>query len=215
MNRLYWGIAILLTVGALAASAVLYPSLPARLPIHWDIHGQVDGTGAKAWAAFLGPGMMAALIAVFAVLPWLSPRHFEVEGFRSTYLFILAAMTGLIAFLHGLTLWTALHDDAPVGRVLVAGIFLFLALLGNVLGRVRRNFYIGVRVPWTLASERVWNETHRLAAWLFVAAGLIGFVLVLAGAPLPLAFGVLMTAVVVPILYSLLLYKRLERRGEV
>lgn len=215
MNRVYWGIAIALTVAALAASAVLYPSLPERMPTHWNIHGQMDDTGAKSWAAFLMPGIMAGMLGLFALLPWLSPKHFEVQGFRPTYLYILAVITGMFAYIHGLMLVAALREGIDVGRWLVGGIFLFLALMGNVLGRVRRNFYIGVRVPWTLANERVWNETHRLAAWMFVAFGLIGFVLIIAGAPVAMAFGVFLTAVVVPVIFSLVLYKRLERRGEV
>ena len=88
------------------------------------------------------------------------------------------------------------HDGQRRCRpgALVGGTFLFFALLGNVLGRVRRNFYIGVRVPWTLASERVWNDTHRVAAWLFVACGLAGFVIAVAGLPLVAAFAVLLVA---------------------
>ena len=62
-----------------------------------------------------------------------------------------------------------------LGRTLFAGLFLALALIGNVLGKVRRNFYIGVRVPWTLASDRVWNDTHRVAAWTMVGGSLVGF----------------------------------------
>lgn len=215
MNRVYWGIAIALTLAAAVTSAVLYPSLPDQIPTHWNIHGQIDATGTKSWAAFMMPGAMAALLGLFAMLPWLSPRHFEVEGFRSTYLYILAVSEGLLGYIHTIMILSALREGTDAGRWLVGGIFLFLALMGNVLGRVRRNFYIGVRVPWTLASERVWNETHRLAAWMFVAFGVIGFLLILVGAPVAVAFGLFLAAVIVPVVYSLLLYKRLERRGEV
>jgi uncharacterized membrane protein len=91
--------------------------------------------------------------------------------------------------------------------------FLFFALMGNVLGRIRRNFYMGVRVPWTLASERVWNDTHRLAAWLMVAGGLTGFVMLMAGLPVAAALAVLGVVLVVPVVYSFVHYKQLERRG--
>ncbi len=68
-----------------------------------------------------------------------------------------------------------------VGRFAVAGVFLLFAPIGNVLGKVDRNFFVGGRTPWTLADERVWHATHRLAAKIFVAGGMIGFRLVLAG----------------------------------
>jgi uncharacterized membrane protein len=85
--------------------------------------------------------------------------------------------------------------------------------MGSVMGRVRRNFYMGVRVPWTLASERVWNDTHRLAAWVWVACGLVGFGIIIAGLPFAVALALLIVALLVPVVYSFVHYKVLERRG--
>jgi uncharacterized membrane protein len=98
-------------------------------------------------------------------------------------------------------------------RWLFAGLFLTFALIGNVLGRVRRNFWMGVRTPWTLASDAVWIPTHRLAAWLFVAFGLAGFVATLLGVSLLWCLAGLAVVVLVPVAYSLVLYKRLEKQG--
>lgn len=215
MNRLSWIVAISLTLAALALSAALYSRLPEQVPIHWNIQGQVDDYGHKSWAAFLMPGMMAALLGLFALLPWLSPKRFEVQAFKSTYLFVMLLTIGLSGYLHALMLWAALGNDVDVGRAVVAGVCLFFVLLGNVLGKVRRNFYVGVRTPWTLASERVWNDTHRLAAWLFAGFGVVGFVLALLPVPLFCSLIALGVPVVVTIFYSLIHYKRLERRGEV
>jgi len=116
-------------------------------------------------------------------------------------------------------LWAAVAGPIDITRALLAGVLLMLALIGNVLGKVRRNFWIGVRTPWTLANERVWNDTNRLAGRLFVAAAVVGLPLLL----LPLhqlaltivVFILIMTAALGPAIYSLVLYKRLERRGEV
>jgi uncharacterized membrane protein len=213
MNRIYWATAAALVVLAWVVSAALYPGLPSTIPMHWNIHGKVDGYGPKA-TIFLMPGVMFFLLGLFAVLPVLSPRSFEVDSFRATYLFIMVLIVGLMGYLQAVILYAAAHGaQVDVGRALVAGTFLFFAMMGNVLGRVRRNFYIGVRVPWTLASERVWNDTHRVAAWLFVACGLAGFVIALAGLPLAAAFAVLGVALVVPVVYSFVHYKQLERRG--
>ncbi len=214
IRRYGWWVAIGLTALAALASVVLYPSMPEQVPIHWNIRGEIDGYGAKSWALFLCPGLMALLIGMFAILPWLSPKHFEVTTFRSTYLWLMILLTVLVGYIHALTLLAGLGWHFPMDRVLVGGMFLFFAMLGNVLGKVRCNFWVGIRVPWTLASERVWNDTHRLAAWLWVAGGLLGGVLALAGWPL-VSMGVLVVIVVVPIVYSLIHYKRLERRGEV
>jgi hypothetical protein len=100
---------------------------------------------------------------------------------------------------------------------MLAGILVMFSLLGNVMGKVRRNFYVGVRTPWTLASERVWNDTHRLAAKLFVGAGIIGLLAVVLPLPLPAVIITVVASMIVagliPVVYSLILYKRLESWG--
>jgi uncharacterized membrane protein len=161
------------------------------------------------------PAIMVGMIGLFRILQWLSPRHFEVDSFRATYLYIMVLVTAFLAYVHGTIVWSARSDTADPARILFGGIFLFLAFLGNVLGRVRRNFWIGVRTPWTLASERVWNDTHRFAARLFFAVGLLGAVAVFLGVPFVAAIVVFSMGILVPVVYSLVLYKRLARRGEV
>jgi uncharacterized membrane protein len=123
-------------------------------------------------------------------------------------------LVGMLAYFYSVTLWAGIGHSLDVGRAIVGGACLLFALLGNVMGKVRRNFYIGVRTPWALANERVWNATHRFAAKTFVAGGLAGLALTadgLAGWP---ALAVLMAGALVPIPYSLVCYKQLEQRGE-
>ncbi|OYV81510.1 MAG: hypothetical protein B7Z73_18010 [Planctomycetia bacterium 21-64-5] len=216
MTRIYLWFSIGLTLAAWAAASIAYPSLPQQVPTHWNIHGQVDGYGDKSWATFLTPAVMLGLLALFRLLPWLSPRPFTLDTFRGTYEFVVVLVMGLMAYIHALMLWAAYAGPIDVGRALVGGLCLFFALIGNVLGKVRRNFFVGVRTPWTLASERVWIDTHRLAARLFVVAGLAGFVLCLTiGGPVAFAgtLALIMIAAFAPAVYSLVHYKRLERQG--
>jgi uncharacterized membrane protein len=213
MTRLYWIVAVAIVVLAWGASLLLYPGLPARIPTHWNIRGQIDGYGPKG-TVLLMPCVMVGLLGLFRLLPTLSPKNFEVDSSRATYLFVMVLVIGLQGYIQAVILYAVAHGGrVDMTRALFGGMFLFFALLGNVLGRVRRNFYIGVRVPWTLASERVWNDTHRVAAWVFVACGLAGFVIIIAGLPLFAAFATLLVAVFVPIIYSFVHYKQLERRG--
>jgi uncharacterized membrane protein len=214
MTRYYWWFAVALVVAVWAVSAWLYPTLPARIPTHWGIDGKVDGYGDKGWAVFLMPLFLVGMLIFFRFLPALSPKNFEVEAFHSTYLLIMVLILGLFSFIHAMALYGALHPGwEGSSRTLIAGMFLFFAPLGNVLGKVRRNFYIGVRTPWTLASERVWTDTHRLAAWLLVLGSVVGFVITVAGLPLVAAIAVLMASLLVPVVYSFARYKSLERRG--
>ena len=210
-SRYLWG--GVLTTLVLGVSILLYPDLGEQIPIHWNVRGEVDAYGAKEWASFLGPALMAGLLVVFRALPWLSPARFGIEGFRPTVEFIMLLLVGLVGYLHMLSLWAATGAGVDVSRAIIAGVFLALALMGNVLGRVEPNFYIGIRTPWTLADGRVWYRTHRLAAWTLTAAGALGFLLVLAGGWTIHALILLGVAFAVPVLFSLCYYKRLERRG--
>jgi uncharacterized membrane protein len=214
--------ALVLTILAFAASGYVYlfafDRLPENIPVHWDIRGQPDRVVPRdeAWINFwLMPLLMGGLLGLALVLPWLSPRHFEVDPFRATFDYIMAAVIMLFGYIHVILLVSSFNPDKSLIRFMAAGILFFLALIGNVLGQVRRNFWMGVRTPWTLASEAVWIKTHRLAAWLFVAFGLLGGIASLAGAPLSLVFSGLIAAALCPVLYSLFLYKKLERQGRV
>jgi uncharacterized membrane protein len=214
MTRKYFIIAFALMVICLLATAILYPHLPSQIPSHWNGHGQVDGYSAK-WTLFLvDPGIMLGMIGLMAALPWLSPRHFEVEPFRSTYLYIMVVFVAYLALIHGLILWAAVSGRTHIDRAIMGGVCLLFVLLGNVMGKVRRNFYIGIRTPWTIADERVWNVTHRLAAKTMVLGGLIGLIPALAGAPAWITIAALLVGAFVPAIYSLIYYKKLERRGE-
>jgi uncharacterized membrane protein len=218
MTRWFY-LSVLLTAAAAAFSLYLYlfayDRLPERIPIHWDLAGEADGYAGRGAALLVTPLAMLGLVGLTLLLPWLSPKQFEVDAFRTCYEYVMMLIVALVGYIHVLVLWGSLRgEQAGLGRWLVAGLFLFFALLGNVLGQVRRNFWMGVRTPWTLASESVWIRTHRLAAWLFVAAGVFGFAATLLGVPLAWCFAGILAAALLPAVYSLVLYKRLERQGK-
>jgi uncharacterized membrane protein len=203
----------ILTVAAFAYSLSVYSALPERIPTHWNIRGQVDGWSGRQFGAFFAPGLVAVFGLLLVALPWLSPRNFKIDDFRQTFNYVMVVMMALFVYLGVVSLTAALRPDLDVGRAVVIGICILLALIGNVLGKVRRNFWMGVRTPWTLASDEVWIATHRLAARLMVAGGVLGAVAVLLSGSPVLAFVLIMLAAFVPVVYSLVLYKRLEREG--
>ena len=209
----YFLIAAAMIVATLVVTVVLYAHLPDQIPEHWNFKGEIDHYGSRQ-SIFMLPGIMAAALLLFAVLPWLSPKRFELETFRSTYLYLMILVLALIAYFHALILWAAFSRPLNMPRSLMGALFLFLILIGNVLGKVKRNFYIGVRTPWTLASEKVWYATHRFAAKAFVAAGFLGLLSVFIGTPPAVGLSILIAAALASVIYSLVYYKRLERLGE-
>jgi immunity protein, SdpI family len=197
-----------------AATLIAYPQLPESVATHWNVHGIADGFSPRWILLILMPGMMLGMIAFFAALPWLSPRHFEVGSFAPTSSYLMLLLVALLGHVHLVIVWKAMGGALDIVRATLGAVSVILVAMGNVLGKVRRNFYIGIRTPWTLASERVWYATHRLAAKAFVAAGLIGLVFAFARLPFWAWIAVLVASAAIPLVYSLVLYKRLEKSGE-
>lgn len=200
----------LLLAASMIYALIVNPHLPDTVPVHWNIHGKVDGYGPKWMDLFLVPGVMALMIVLYFALPFLSPKQYKIEPFQETYSEIMTLIVAFLGYIHVVLVQAALHPEMDMGRILVAGMMLFLAALGNFMGKVRRNFWMGIRTPWTLASDRVWVATHRLAGRLMVGAGLIGAVAVFSGAPLMWVFILMLAAMLYPVIHSLILYKRIE-----
>ena len=211
-------IAAVLTALIWIGTAVVYRRLPESMPTHWNIKGEADQYSPKTYGAFMMPIGMLVMLGVALVLPRISPKRFEVDTFKSTYGIVMLLAVALFGYIHVVTLWADVNGRIDIGRALFGGIFAFLALIGNYLSKVRRNFWVGVRTPWTLASDRVWNDTHRLAAKTFVIAGIGGVIVTLLPLPLPLWMGIggglVAIGALIPAVYSLVHYKRLEGRGE-
>lgn len=202
-----------LIAGICLYTLLLYPRLPDTMPIHWDLHGKPNGWMGKSGGVLFGPGVMLVMFAFQLGASRLSPRDYDVDAFRPAFNYLMVLVAGLFGFIQVIILHAALNASFDSGKVLIGGLMLFMAAVGNLMGKVRRNFWVGVRTPWTLASDRVWNATHRLAARLMVAAGLLGAVAIFLGAPIGLVFGVFLALILYPVLYSYLIYRRLEGNG--
>lgn len=203
-----------LVAAMLAAAMFVGTGLPAeiRLPIHWDLAGQPDGFASK-WVALLMPSAIVGGTALlFYFLPALEPREQGLERSQGVYLWAWAATLLLGPVIEFVVVAAALGWSVPANQLIVGALALMLIAIGNQLGKSRSMYMIGVRTPWTLASEEVWIRTHRLAGKLMVLAGAV----MLAAALLPLPSGLLATVVGVaiaaaagiPIVYSFLLWRR-------
>jgi uncharacterized membrane protein len=211
-------VTIVLAIGALGVSYyvynVQYDRLPEQIPTHWGLRGEPDKFTPKqdAWFHFYAmPGLLLLWVFVTWLLAKISPEEYSVETFRNTYGYLMALVSCLFAYMDGVILWTTLHPGVGFLRPFSVGFFLFFALLGNVLGKTRKNFWIGIRTPWTLADERVWYKTHRQAGWIFVVYGVLGAVLALFSEwpPLIMLVGFFFVALYT-VVYSYVLYRKLH-----
>jgi|AntRauMinimDraft_4_1070384.scaffolds.fasta_scaffold01644_3 uncharacterized membrane protein len=200
---------------AAALSAVAAPSLPERVVTNWDAAGRPAGTLSRATAVWLSPALMGVLFLLLAALPRIDPLRENVAAFRPTYDWLVVAVTAFLFVVHAGILAFNLGYEFPFTSLLVAAVSLLVYSVGAVLPRTERNWFIGIRTPWTLSSDAVWDRTHRLGGRLFKLAALVG----LGG----LAFGEyavyilvvpVVTVAVITAAYSYVVYSRLERAGD-
>jgi uncharacterized membrane protein len=198
-------------IGAmLVFSAVVYSSLPAEVPTHWNLRGEVDGWSSREWGAFFGPVMATALWLLLPLLRKVDPRRRNYDRFDATFWLIVNLMVVFLGAVHVLALGSALGWGIDMTRWVLVLLGLMFVGLGNYLPRLRSNWWMGVRTPWTLDSETVWRATHRVAGYTFVAGGLLAIVAALL--PTDLAFIVAMIgmtgAALIPVVYSYVVYRR-------
>jgi len=191
-------------------SLYMNAQLPDRVPTHWNINNQPDAWGPKSTLLYLGLGILLLGPLLTWAIPKLSPKNFGSETFGETYSTMMLLVQGMFLAIHYVILRSALGDINNIGNVLMAVVFAFFAFFGNQMGRIKRNFYMGVRTPWTLASERVWLATHRRAGRLWFFGGIVGVLFSLLPFPMYMPLTALILMSFAPVIDSYLLSKKLE-----
>lgn len=166
-------IPLLIVAAALIASALVYPDLPERMPTHWNLAGEVDEWGPRAVGAWIIPVIIAFMWALMRWLPSIDPRGKNYVKFGGAFEGIMISVMLFMLVLHGLTLRAALGYPVAMKRIVPVGVGLLFIVIGNLLPRARPNWFVGIRTPWTLSSDRVWEKTHRVGGRLFVVGGIL------------------------------------------
>ena len=210
-------LALLIIVAQILIAAGTYPFLPARVPSHFDAAGNVNGYLPKLVNAILLPGMSIVLFLLLRFITRIGPNLGYRNQRRANIQVVNLIMVGVLLFMLVIQLLTtayALGAHVDVALVLFLSVSVLFMFLGNYMGKLRRNFWAGIRTPWTLASDIVWERTHRLGGWLFVLVGFIGLIssffpsLRLIG-----LLGPLIVVTIVLVVYSYIAYQRYTVEG--
>jgi uncharacterized membrane protein len=170
-------ISIILIVSALIAGAVLWNQLPDQMASHWNASDQVDGTMSKFWGVFMMPLITLGMMALFLVVPNIDPLKANIAQFRDMFNVFIVLIIAFMLYIHVLTLaWSLGYTDFKMSTAMLPFMGVLFIAIGFLLRKAKRNFFIGIRTPWTLSSDIVWNKTHQLGATLFMASGALAII---------------------------------------
>ncbi|MDO8668299.1 MAG: SdpI family protein [bacterium] len=161
---------ILLT---LFSSVYFYNNLPERVATHWNIAGQVDAYGSGQTQAVAFPLLIVGMYILFLLIPFLDPKKERYKQFNKVYHIFKNILLALMVVIYFIVSLNGLGYNLPVGVIIPGLIGLLFIVLGNYMGKIKMNWFMGIRTPWTLSSEEVWNKTHRFGGKMFILAGLL------------------------------------------
>jgi uncharacterized membrane protein len=191
-------------------SWIIYPMLPDPVASHWGANGEVNGYMSSFLGAFLIPLMTLGLFLLFVAIPNIDPLKANIATFRDTYNIFIPLFILYMAYIHALTLaWNLGYDNFDMGQAILPAMSLLFIFLGVLLGKAKRNFFIGIRTPWTLSSDTVWAKTHQLGSKMFIGAGILTlFTIPMGENGIWVFMALILIAAFVPIVYSYVLWKR-------
>ncbi|MBS7653169.1 MAG: SdpI family protein [Candidatus Bathyarchaeia archaeon] len=161
-----------LTLLPFITGVYFYPHMPERMASHWNIGGEVDGYLPKFWGLFLIPFILLGLVLIFISIPRIDPLKANIEKFRKYYdVFIIIFFIFMFSIYSQVILWNLDLKISPNATIPI-GLGLLFFYIGILCENSKQNWFIGIRTPWTLSSERVWEKTHKLGGKLFKIAGI-------------------------------------------
>ncbi len=202
-------ITTLVCMGPLILSAVLYGRLPDQIPIHFNLAGESDNYASKAFGAFILPLLLALLNVFLQFVLNNDPKREQGQPLRDMSKWILPIFSILLT---PIILFKALGFDIRIEKVILVLVALLFLVIGNYLPKCKHNYTVGIKIPWTLASEENWNRTHHFAGWTWSIASSLLLVSALTGWFTSVVVIVTMATMIAgPIIYSFLLYRRTQK----
>lgn len=203
-------LSLIVTLFPILVGLLLWNRLPEQLPNHWNINGQIDGWMPKAYSVFLRPCLLALGQLVLSSVTFADPKRRNIH--KKPLLVVLWIIPVLSFFLNSAIYLVALGIRCDVPALILTLIGVLFIFIGNYLPKLRQNYTVGIKLPWTLADEDNWARTHRLGGKLFVACGLLTLVIAavsgLIGDTASFIIFLVLTVIsaLVPSIYSYLLF---------
>lgn len=211
-NRYFEYLLVLIQVLPLIFIAYSWNQLPDQIPTHWNLKGDIDSYGGK-WAIFLGPGISLAVYLILVFAPRIDPKRSNYKISGKAWQVVRLGLQIFLSLLSMFVCYASLGKHVDVGMYVQLAILGLFLVLGNYMGNIRHNYFVGVRTPWTLSSEEIWKHTHRFTGQLWVWATLPMFAVVLLWPKEEWPFIVYVGIIaVIPIVYSYILFRNKKQQ---
>ncbi|MDD4587493.1 MAG: SdpI family protein [Heliobacteriaceae bacterium] len=201
-----------LMAGLLVAGILVYPHLPEQVPSHWNFRGEVDAYTSRPLGAFFPPFLVLGLYVLMRFLPLIDPRRENYRRFGGAYRFLCWGIVLFGSAMYVVTILAALDYPVKMGLIVKGLVAVLFIIIGNFMSQIRHNYFVGIKTPWTLANEDVWQQTHRVGARVWVLGGLV----CLATAPVEAVWGAYVffaavaVMVLIPTIYSYVLFRAVK-----
>ncbi len=193
--------------------AVLYPHLPAQIPIHFDIHGNPDNYASKAAYWWIISSMTIGLYLIMLIIPLIDPKG-KIKQMGNKYYILKLILVGLMALLSIISVYVAANPKVKINFLIMITIGLMFLVFGNYMPSFKPNYFIGIRTPWTLESEENWRRTHRFGGWLWAITGLLVIILTVIGVNAIVSIILLTIAAFTPLVYSFIIYLEQKKKQQ-
>lgn len=206
-NVIFW--VIILAIVALILGLVLEPYFPDKIAIHWNEQGIADGYGSRFMGLFFMPIIIVGVSLLLLGIPQIDPLKKNIEKFRKEYYLFILIFAIYFVYIHVLTLLYNIGLKFNILVMTIPAMAGFFYYLGVMLEKAKQNYFIGIRTPWTLQDEDVWNETHKVGARGFKLAGILALVgLLFPAAAIWFLMIPLFAVAIYAMVYSFVAYRR-------
>lgn len=192
-------------------------ALPEQIPIHWNYAGEIDNYVAKMPGIFILPAFAVVLYILFLAIPRIDPRWDSYKLFKGSYQTLKFSIVALMTLLFYVIIAASLGFDFDIMYFVIVPIVLLFTVVGNMLGKIRPNWFVGIRLPWTLSNDQVWQLTHRFAGklWVWSSLCMMVLILILPTESIKIIFWIYFALItIIPVVYSYLIYNNLSKNKE-
>ena len=199
-----------LTIIALmfVAGAYVFPNMPELMATHWDANGNVDGYSSRTVGVFLFPIMTFSIYLLFLLIPKIAVYKKNIQSFYKTYSNFMVYLISFMAIVYAVTLLSNLGYVITMNYVIMPALGLLFYGISFLLEDSKKNFFIGIRTPWTLSSDKVWEKTHKLGATIFRYLAVLAFASLLFPNGIILFIIPTLASIVFLIVYSYIEYQK-------